>query len=201
LDWRYTINLEKFQPYSVGAWISGVPADAYNRSCGQKIKGYNQVPDGTTRVCRDVTVRVACGYEYKDNRNGSGSRVTKYCNQTSNQCKDETRYRSVPYFDTWCSYSVNRWGDTDPVAANGGPDQPPAFPQVATNDVSTLGAIREKGRKEEYWVTFGTKNAEKLIYTPTALQDYQRFRINQSWTVDRNKLGNVFWNTLKPLAQ
>lgn len=201
LDWRYTINLEKYQPFNVGAWISGVPADAYNRSCGQKIKGYNQVPDGTERVCRNVTVRVPCGYEYRDNGNGSGSRVTKYCSESQQQCSDQTKYRQVPYYDTWCNYTVNRWGDTEPASINGGPDQAPAYPQVTTSDVSTLGNIREKSRKEEYWITFNDKSSEKLIYQPTTLQDYQRFRISQQWTVDRNKLGTIYWNTLKQVAQ
>ncbi len=199
--WKYTINTEKFAPYDVGSWISGVPGDAYNRTCAQKIKGYNQVPDGQEQVCRNVTVQVACGFTYKDNKDGSGSRTTKYCPEQQQKCSMETRYRQVPYFDTWCQYTVNRWGASDPVVASGGANAPPTWPDFISSQAATIGAQREAKRIEEYNVSF-IDNAKKAYqYAPKTLAEYQKFSVNQLYSVDRNRLGSVFWETLKQVRE
>jgi hypothetical protein len=202
LDWSRTIKVEQYAPYSTGAWLSGVPSDAYDRSCSQKIKGYNKVPDGTERVCRNKSVSVPCGYTYKDNKDGSGSRITKYCTESRQECGMETRYRDVPYYDTYCSYKVNRWGPSDPVVASGGPDATPEWPLFTANNVASIGSKREAGREEKYQVTFTqTGKSGLLTYDPKTLEQYSLFRVGQTYLVEINKLGNVFWETLKRNAQ
>jgi hypothetical protein len=202
MDWTRTIKVEQFSPVSTGSWVLGVPGDAYNRSCGPKIKGYNQVADGQERVCRNKSVSVPCGFTYRDRGNGSGSRVTKYCKETRQECGMETRYRSVPYYDTWCSYTVNRWGPADPVIAAGGPDQAPTWPPFTSANSTTIGNKRESGREEKYVVTFTQGSQTKpLTRELKTLAEYTAFRIGQSYSVEINKLGNVFWETLQRVQQ
>lgn len=201
LDWKRTINVEEFAARTSGSWQSGVPSDAYNKSCSSKIKGYNKVPDGQQQVCHNKSVRVACGYTYTDKKDGSGSRQTKYCTESKQVCGMETRYRDVPYFDTWCSYMVDRWGPDDPVIASGKAETPPQWPQFSSSASQTIGAKREAKRVEDYLVTFAKPDKSTLQYTPKTEPEYTGFQLGKAYQVDQNKLGTVYWETLKSNAQ
>jgi hypothetical protein len=75
----YQVPVEDYQPRQKGGWDETVPADAYNQNAYSKQRGSHQVYTGQTCT-------------------GSGKDETCHSN-----------YISVPDYDTWVNYTVNRW--------------------------------------------------------------------------------------------
>ncbi len=201
LQWKRTLEVESFASRAAGACQSSVPSDAYDQNCYRKQSGSHQEYVRTDNVCHNESVQVQCGYEYSDNGNGSGSRKPKYCSEQKQVCRDEKIYRSVPDYGTWCDYKADRWGADRTLTSSGGAKDSPAWPlfnPIKTGN--TLGAEREGKRTEVYKVFFKDKDGKAFNFNPGSFNAYSTFHLGSHYNIQFNRLGDAFWDTLKPVG-
>jgi hypothetical protein len=128
-EWERSIEVERYAARSDGAWCDSMPHDAYSVSRSEKQRGSNSIPDGES-----------CATVNTDNGDGTYSQST--------QCT--TTYREEPIYDTWCAYTVDRWGTDHWETANGTHASRPHWPSTSVSNCSSLGCTRVGSRTEVY---------------------------------------------------
>jgi hypothetical protein len=141
------------------------------RDCARKQRGTRQVATGTHRVCSDRTRRVQCGTEEKCHRKDLGNGfaeevcddVPKYCDQSYEDCRDETTYRSEPVYGEECRFDTWEWQPGAGAVAEGSSDTP-SWPAIS------LGSLDRDRRKESYAVvvTYGKGRSTRSSPRPRA---------------------------------
>lgn len=160
--WERVIEVEEFGPRASGDWCDSMPGDAYNISRSERQRDTRQVPDGED--CR--TVR-------SDNGDGTFSERT--------ECT--TRYRSEPVYDTFCSYTINRWAYERSVRAQGDSlaDQP-VWPDLNLRQTGTcIGCEREGRRSETYRVML--RAGENTYTCDVPFDRWQSMGIETNWNL------------------
>jgi hypothetical protein len=179
MSWQRIISVEQLSARSGSDWRGSVPGDAYNRVCVARDR------------CHTESERYVCGSENVDRGDGSFTRRDKYCTRNKQVC--------VP--DSWCSYTVDRWGFARNITASGGPNDAPTWPNFTPLRTSGLGAERESGRKEVLNVVFKDESQGKTFtYNPPDYTTWVTFKPGQRYSVEVNRLEQVQWNTLKLLS-
>jgi len=123
--WEREIRIEDFAARSRGDWCDSMPGDAYQVSRSERQRGTRQVADGETCTFRNV------------DRGDGTFRREEVC---------RTNYRSEPVYDTYCSYTVDRW-EYDRSAETAGNDRNPVWAtlRLSSNE-------REGGRNARYFL-------------------------------------------------
>lgn len=176
--WERVIEIEEFGPRPGGDWCDSMPGDAYNVSRSERQRSTIQVPDG--QDCR--TIR-------SDNGDGTFSEYE--------QCT--TRYRSEPVYDTYCSYTVNRWAYERAVRTDGDNlNDALVWPDTNIQRTGTcIGCEREGRRSETYKVTLRT--GESTYVCDVSLERWRAMPIESTWKVDVGVLtGQPDCRTLEP---
>lgn len=166
--WKRTVVQERFTRVTKQGWhnelravtarmpVNGtgeVAGVAAIRDCVSIQRGTRRVPDGTERVCRTKSRKVACGSEEKCRRKDMGNGfmeevcedVTKYCRESYEDCQNETRYRREPVYADQCTYDTHEWKPLTRREASG-TDEAPRWPELA------VGAADRLRREETYTV-------------------------------------------------
>ncbi|WP_224247112.1 hypothetical protein [Hyalangium gracile] len=168
-EWKRSVAQERFTPVTLEGWADqlraqsprmpvdgkGEVAGVQNiRNCVPRQRTTRKVADGTERVCSTKTRKVACGTEEKcrTRDKGNGFReeicedVTKYCSESYEDCRNETRYRTEPVYEPKCSYDTYEWKKVTHQELSGEDGEPPRWPELS---VRTEDRLR---REEEYIV-------------------------------------------------
>ena len=143
LGWRNELHVSRAVMPVAG--LGEVPGVDRVRDCHTKQRGTRQVADGTERVCHTRSRSVACGTEERchtqDLGNGFSKEtcddVTKYCSESYEDCRDETRYRTEPVYGEECTYDTWEWRGMGERTLRGTED-PPQWPEVETGGLDRL---------------------------------------------------------------
>ena len=131
-SWSRNIEVEQYKQVTEEAWEDRVPSQGKIKQCREKERDTEKVPDGET-----------CSIVKKDNGDG-----------TYNEREEcETKYRTVPIYDDWCSYEIKKWTVVRTETA-GGKDLQPSWPEVSMNtcNITALSCEREGQRTSVYTV-------------------------------------------------
>ncbi len=208
--WERVVHRESFVPVTKEGWrdelrtvrpvmpVRGsgeVGGLADVRDCRRAQRGTRRVADGTERVCRDVTRRVACGTKEvckkRDLDNGFAEEtcedVTQYCDKTEEECRQETRYREEPVFDSRCRYTTWEWQASGEERASGRDDEP-RWPSLTEASHDRLRREERYGVEVEY-----TRKGQVRTHTLTVASEagYLGYQPGQPLTVVVNNLGRV----------
>jgi hypothetical protein len=174
LAWRRVIVVESFQQVSDSSWQDQMPGDAYGSRCEERQRSTRRVVSGSHEECRDV-----------DQGDGSFRRV----------CQTVNEYRDEPVYDTWCSFTVDRWEVAREVTAESeGPDSPLSWPQVTLAAGSGgYGQEREARRYGRYTVAFG----DDMSCTFDDQARWEQFKLEDRVKVDTYITGEPDCDTLQ----
>lgn len=180
-QWERSIQIDAFQPRSEGNWCEYVPFDAHSVMQVQQVRYHRQIPDG--QVCHHRRVD-----------RGDGTFVERQ------ECSP--KYRNEPVYDTYCHYSVNRWGYARSIVTTGN-DHNPYWGEIRLNGTGgqCLGCERESGRTEKLFFNLKTKEGKFKEYrcdVPGSL--WYKAEPGSVWQVEQGRmLGEPRCDTLKPL--
>jgi hypothetical protein len=94
--------------------------------------------------------------------------VTKYCSESYEDCRDETRYRTEPVYGQECRYRTWEWRDVDSRTLQGGGD-PPRWPELAA------GRLDRLVRTEDYRVDVRYGDDDVHEVKPATEAEFARF--------------------------
>lgn len=157
--WERAIGVEEFAELQESAWRNEVPADALSMRCHEKKRSTKQVPTGEED----------CRTERKDNKDGTFEQIKK-CTPI---------YRDEPVYDDWCTFTVQRWKQLDPVKA-AGTGMTPAWPTEGLPPAEAqqvLGARRQGKRTTTYILDFGGQTCEVSEATWNKYADGQKVSV------------------------
>ncbi|PTL84041.1 hypothetical protein [Vitiosangium sp. GDMCC 1.1324] len=208
-EWTRTVHRETFQRVSKTGWRDelratpprmpvngqGEVAGVENiRNCVTRQRGTRQVADGTEHVCETKSRRVQCGTEEKCTRKKMGNGfmkeecndVPKYCNESYEDCRDRTRYRTEPVFDLSCTYDTYAWTEVD-RRQESGRDSAPRWPQLST------GSLDRLRREEKYVVRIGYTDdgAKEHQLEPKNESEFLSWKMGQSVPLQVSNFGSV----------
>jgi len=209
-EWTRTVQRESFQRVSKTGWRdelsttsprmpvngAGEVAGVENiRDCTRRQRSTRRVADGTERVCEDKTRRVQCGSEEKCTRKKMGNGfmkeecedVPKYCDESYEDCRTQTRYRTEPVYDLSCTYDTHAWTEVGPPALASGQDSAPRWPEVR------LGSTDRLRREEKYLVRIEYKDGKLKQHElePKDEAGFLSWRKGQSVSLQVSNLGGV----------
>ncbi|MFL5356376.1 hypothetical protein [Archangium sp.] len=208
-EWTRTVHRESFQRVSKTGWsdelrtrsprmpVNGQgeePGVENLRDCVTRQRGTRQVADGTERVCSTKSRRVQCGSEEKCSRHKMGNGymkeechdVPKYCSESYQDCRNQTRYRSEPVYGQSCTYDTYAWNETD-VRQESGRDSAPRWPELST------GSLDRLRREEKYAVHIGYSDDGPKDYAlePKTEAEFLSWEKGQSVPLQVNNFGSV----------
>jgi hypothetical protein len=209
-EWERAVLQERFTPVTLEGWQDelrlqpprmpvnggGEVAGVENiRGCASRQRGTRKVADGTERVCSTKTRKVACGTEERcrTRDKGNGFReeicenVTKYCSESYEDCRDETRYRHEPVYAQKCSYDTHQWKELTRREASGRDDEPPRWPELSVGQADRLT------REEKYTIhiQYEDGKTKKTTYEPKTEAEYLAWKKGQQVAVTVDNLGEV----------
>jgi hypothetical protein len=209
-EWKRTVYQERFTPVTLEGWRdelrvqpprmpvngTGEVAGVQNiRGCVSRQRGTRKVADGTERVCTTKTRKVACGTEEKcstrDKGNGFKEEicedVAKYCSESYEDCRNETRYRDEPVYDQKCSYDTYQWKEVDRRELSGQDNEPPRWPELSVGPADRLR------REERYTVhiEYEDDGTQRTPFEPKTEQEYLAWKKGQQVSVTVDNMGEV----------
>ncbi|NVJ10605.1 hypothetical protein HUW63_36040 [Myxococcus sp. AM001] len=207
--WKRTVVQERFTRVTKRGWhdelravtprmpVNGageVAGVANIRDCVSIQRGTRRVPDGTERVCRTKSRKVACGSEEKCRRRDMGNGfmeevcedVTKYCRESYEDCQNETRYRREPVYADQCTYDTHAWKPLTRREASG-TDDAPRWPELA------VGAADRLRREETYTVRlrYEDDGAQEHVLEPRGERAFLAWKKGQGARLTVTNLGTV----------
>ncbi|WP_224367762.1 hypothetical protein [Hyalangium versicolor] len=208
-EWKRTVFQERFVPVTLEGWAdelhpqsprmpvngSGEVAGVQNiRGCASRQRSTRKVADGTERVCSTKTRKKACGTEEKCHTRNKGNGfkeevcedVTKYCDESYEDCRNETRYRNEPVYAQKCSYDTYQWKEVTHREASGKNAEPPRWPDLS---VSAEDRLR---REEQYVVNLEYDGGKKKTeLKPKTEQEYVVWKPGQQVALTVTNGGDV----------
>jgi hypothetical protein len=208
-DWKRAVSQERFTPVTLEGWAdelrsqpsrmpvngTGEVAGTQNiRGCVSRQKTTRRVPDGTERVCSTKTRQKACGTEERCHTRNKGNGfkeevcedVTKYCSESYEDCRNETRYRNEPVYAQKCSYDTYQWKEVTRRELSGGDGEPPRWPELS---VSPEDRLR---REEKYTLHIEYDGGkEKTTFEPKTEQEYLGWKKGQQVSLTVTNGGEV----------
>jgi len=132
--WSQTTALEEWRAVAESEWCSSMPAGAYGVTSTTRLHHHDQVPDG--EVCHTEPGGCTQSCSEVDNGNGSFSEVcSQECTADRQVCT--TRYRQVPVYADYCSYTIDRWVELRRQTYEGTLPEAPSWPALATPGCNT----------------------------------------------------------------
>lgn len=160
-SWEREVRIEQLSAVSQSAWCDQMPGDAYSISRRQEQRSSRQVQDGEECSTRRV-----------DQGDGTFREVR--------ECRP--RYRSEPVYDDRCYFTVNRWGYTRSIKAEGASlSEAPNWPAVTLSRSGTcLGCEREGGRNDTYSVYL--REGDNTYTCNVDQEQWAAMPIESTWT-------------------
>lgn len=163
VTWERSIAIEAFGPVEHDDWYDELPGDAENISCEEAYRYTSNEPEPNS-------VEV-CGTPYSVDSGDGFAEVVQDC--------------EYQVYDDYCSYTVLEWAVVDTAVLSGN-NLNPAWPSPNLTSDQRLG----DDRRESYTVIFDT-GSDTYSYAPDSFNEFQRFDIGSSWTLNVNTFGSV----------
>jgi hypothetical protein len=208
-EWKRTVYQERFTPVTLEGWADELHAQATRmpvngtgevagveniRGCVPRQRTTRKVADGTQRVCSTKTRKKACGTEehcHTQNK-GNGFKkevcedVTKYCDESYEDCRNETRYRDEPVYAPKCTYDTYQWKEVTHREASGGNGDSPRWPDLSVNAEDRLR------REEKYTLQIEYDGGKKsTTFAPKTEQEYLGWKKGQQVSLTVTNGGEV----------
>ncbi|ADO74972.1 hypothetical protein [Stigmatella aurantiaca] len=209
-EWKRTVFQERFTPVTLEGWQDelhaqpprmpvnglGESAGVQNiRGCVSSRRGSRKVADGTERVCSTKTRKKACGTEEKcQTRNkGNGFQeevcrdVTRYCDESYEDCRNETRYRQEPVYAQKCNYDTYQWKEVARRELSGQSGEPPRWPELSMSPTDRL-------RREEHYVLhveYDDDGKKQATFEPKTEQEFLSWKPGQPVSVTVTNGGDI----------
>lgn len=119
---------------------------------------------------------------------------THFCSGTG---KNETCY-DMPQFHTEYRYRyhINRWVYDHTLRTTGTPHDERLWPAFTPDVTEALGAQREGGRLETFYVAFKTNDGKLFTYATNDINDWRKYSIERHYKFQVNRLEEPQWTTL-----
>ena len=170
-SWERSIEIEQYKLVTDKDWKDKVPSKGNIRSCTDKERTTEEVPDGET--CTTVK-----------NDNGDGTY------NESEKCT--TNYKKVPVYDDWCTYEIKKWTTVN-TEKEIGTNLEPAWPTTAIRECSmtALGCEREGKKTDTYTVHMKDDNNKNHTCTFPETQ-WKSIKVNDTQTMEFGQItGNI----------
>ena len=170
-SWQREIDVSAYRWVRDEGW--SLPEGAVLQSSREAVRTYREVLDHYETRTRQVPETYVSGYttQYRDLGNGyfESYEVPQYSTRYRTETYQEPVYRREPIYDTYYTYTVQRW-EYDRTAASAGRDDAPYWPQVTLNGDTE----RESDRREQYTVVFAAKDSSYTVNMPQA--EWEKYR-------------------------
>lgn len=138
--WTVTVEVQEQRPISASGW--SLPSDAYDVNRRDKQRGTRQVQTGTTTENVQVSYQEKTGTKEEckttSDGNGVGTRTCRDVPVYSTKYRTETKtvpiYRQDPVYDTWYTYTQEKWVPQTTVSNDGVGDSPRTAPTVTLDN-------------------------------------------------------------------
>jgi hypothetical protein len=208
-EWKRTMYQERFTRVTLEDWQdklrpspSRMPVDGKGevsgveniRDCVRQQRSTRKVADGTQRVCTTKSRKVACGTEEKcrtrDKGNGFKEEVcqdvTKYCSESYEDCRNETRYRDEPVYAQKCDYDTYQWKEVTRRETSGRDGEPPRWPELSASELDRLRL------EEKYTIKIAYDGGkESTTIEPKTEQEYLAWKKGQQLNLTVTNGGEV----------
>jgi hypothetical protein len=130
--WSRTIDIEDYNPRHQEGWDETVPGDAYNQDCHTRQRGSHRVVVGQS-CSRDSNGRQTC----------------------------EDEYATVADYDTYCSYTVDRWQWHRNLVTEGNRRERAYWPELDfTPCPAPLFNCERESKRFDYYVVYFTMHRQ-----------------------------------------
>jgi hypothetical protein len=194
-SWAVAVEVQEKRPTDDSGW--NLPSDAYGVSRSTRQRGTRQVQVGTRQVEKQVSYREQTGTKEEcktvSRGDGTGTRSCKdvpvYTTKYRKEMDTEPVYRDEPVYDTWYSYTVDRWQKKTVLTREGQEDAPRLPPPVGlTNRPYPEQALAPK---ETCWlqVSYGEDEERKLARWSLPCEQYDRVRRGEMAKFEKSAVG------------
>lgn len=193
--WTVTVEIQEKRPTDDSGWTR--PSDAYDVTTSTRQRGTRQVQVGTRQEEEQVSYREQTGTKEEcktvSRGDGTGTRSCKDVPVYTTKYRTETKtvpvYRDEPVYDTWYSYTVDRWKQKKVLTKDGqenAPRTPPPvtltnrpYPEQALSPVETC----------RLQVSYEVKDERKLDQWTLPCDQYDRVKRGQTAQFEKSAIG------------
>lgn len=145
------------------AWRDAVPSNGQIIQCSERVREKSDTyVSGSEEVC---------GQPYFVDRGNGFSEKVQDC------------YYQV--YDDYCSYRYQGW-DVISVLSDQGNDLNPVLPHTSLGNNQRLGS-----QSVSYTVKFTDASGQVYTYTPSSLEEYREFAVNDRYSLELNGFGSI----------
>jgi DNA-directed RNA polymerase subunit RPC12/RpoP len=161
-QWQTVVLIEELRDVERSDWRDQVPGDGRILSCSESVRN-------TSETYQANSVEV-CGEPYTVDTGSGVGEVVQDC------------YYEV--YDDYCSYEVEEWQVVDSIIQNGD-DTRPVWAEPS------LAAGQRQGQSDVTFVVVFRTDGKTYEYNPDTLEEYARFRLDDSWVLNVNGFDTV----------
>ena len=202
--WSYHVELSQRQVNSDSDWQNDMHSGAYNTSCEERQHGthdcnaYRCNPHQVNHPinphrCNCVTTPRTCDAPVCTRLDNGYSRCRRSCEPAHTECDTctddhyvteyDTCYHQCPTMDQWCSYNYDTW----PVVARD--DRSGDDHNIVRPPLVAAGPDQRTSDRLSFHVRFQRHDDEFHDYTPSDLDDYNRFQFGTRWRIETSHAG------------
>ena len=187
-SWQRSVQIEKHGPVVKQDWQRSLPSDAYNKSCSRKVHHHDKIPDGTESYQERVADGRRCvAHGYKKKGGVSVKQCTSWETKYKTVTKTRTKYRHVPVYRQYCSYTVVRWHPAGAMTANGSGADVPKWP-----DTSALNGKKQRtGERQQSYSLVLEYESESEKYECKDQSEWDRYPLGCDVVAEVTALGKL----------
>lgn len=182
-SWTHTIFIDQYKRLNDSGFSP--PPDAHINRTEQRVRRHEQVLRGyRTETYQAQEPSGITTYPCGSTDLGNGYFATKTCTRQNYTSVTKTRqvpiYESVPIYDTYAFYTIDRWRPHRTATAQGVLATPPSWPNPnlamvsQTRNHPRLGQEREAQRRADYALDVRTEDQQFSV--PTSAERYHQAR-------------------------
>ena len=188
--WTVAVEIQEQRPVDGSGW--NLPSGAYNVRREERRRGSRKVQTGTTTEDVQVSYREQTGTKEEcrtaSDGNGVGTRscrdVPVYTTKYRTETKTVPVYRNEPVYDTWYSYTQEKWMQQTTVNNSGSGDAPRTPPTVTLDNQPY--PERQLSPRETCYITGQYEHDDKMTENRWSLpcSQYDRLKVGQTVTLE-----------------
>ncbi|MGD1938025.1 MAG: hypothetical protein ACFCA4_10775 [Cyanophyceae cyanobacterium] len=189
--WTVNVEIQEQRPVSGSGW--NLPSGAYNVNRREKQRTTRKVQTGTTTENVKVSYQAQTGTKEQcrttSDGNGVGTRTCRDVPVYTTKYRTETKtipvYRNEPVYDTWYTYTEDKWGTQTTVSNNGVGDSPRTAPAFTLDNQPY--PERSRPPQEICYITgqFEQDNQVSQEQWSLPCAQYDRLKLGETVTLER----------------